>query len=88
MVSRRSALTGLLVWLCAVAVALVAWAQDDPATAGATTSGSAKTWSGDAPTIEQYLRTAEIADLRDISTGVTASQRAELAPGGRVDAFA
>ena len=49
---------------------------------------SAKTWVGRAADIEQYLRTAQVVKLSDLSVGVTHPRKATLAPGGPVDAFA
>ena len=45
---------------------------------------SARTWTGRAAQIEQFIREAEVVDIQDIGIGVTNPKRAELAPGGLV----
>ena len=58
-----------------------------PAALLAQPAGSAKTWVGRAAEIEEYIRTAPIARVEDVSRGVTRPHRAYLAPGGPVDSI-
>src|SRR5215510_10705098 len=44
----------------------------------------ARIWIGHAAEIEEYLRTATIVKLEDLSVGVTKPKKATLAPGGPV----
>ena len=55
-----------------------------PAVAQQAVPESARTWIGRAEQIEQFIREAEVVDIKDIGTGVTNPKRAELAPGGLV----
>jgi len=55
-----------------------------PAALLAQPAGSAKTWVGRAAEIEDYIRTAPITRVEDVSRGVTRPHRAYLAPGGPV----
>ena len=58
-----------------------------PAALLAQPAASAKTWVGRAAEIEDYLRTATIVRVEDVSRGVTQPHRAYLAPGGPVDSM-
>ena len=58
-----------------------------PAALMAQPAGSAKTWIGRAAEIEEYIRTAPIARIEDVSRGVTRPHRAYFAPGGPVDSI-
>ena len=49
---------------------------------------SAKGWLQDPKTIEDYIKSAKVVGIKDLSVGVTKPKRAELAPGGPVDAIA
>ncbi len=49
---------------------------------------TAKIWLGRAGEIEEYLKTADVVKIENLSTGVTKPRKAELAPGGPVAAFA
>jgi hypothetical protein len=49
---------------------------------------SAKTWTQDPKTIEDYIKSAKVVSMKDLSVGVTKPKRAELAPGGPVEAIA
>jgi hypothetical protein len=55
---------------------------------GAPAAVGAKTWIGQTDRIEQGLKSAEIARLEDIGTGVTRPRRAYLKPEGLIDSFA
>lgn len=59
-----------------------------PGFAQAPAAGSAKTWTDRAPQIEDYLRSAEVVGMEELSVGVTRPRRAKLAPGGLVEAMA
>ncbi len=48
----------------------------------------ARIWIGRAAEIEDYLRTAEVVSMEELSVGVTKPKRARLAPGGPVESFA
>ena len=48
----------------------------------------ARIWLGHAEEIEDYLTDVEVVSLEDLPIGVTKPKRAELPPGGPVDAFA
>jgi hypothetical protein len=48
----------------------------------------AKTWIGHAKDIEDYLKTAEVVDIKETSVGVTHPGHAKLAPGGPVESIA
>lgn len=56
--------------------------------ASSSAPANAKIWIGRAAEIENYLRTAQVVKLTDLSVGVTHPRKATLAPGGPVDAFA
>jgi hypothetical protein len=49
---------------------------------------SSKIWLDRTKEFEEYLKTAEIVKVDDLSVGVTKPKRAELAPGGPVSALA
>jgi hypothetical protein len=49
---------------------------------------SAKTWTQDPKAIEDYIKSAKVVSMKDLSVGVTHPKRAELAPGGPVEAIA
>ena len=76
---------GLLVGLVAVRSPGAA-IQAQPAQAAVAGAG-AKTWAGQTNQIEQGLRTADIARLEDIGTGVTRPRRAYLTPTDLVQSF-
>lgn len=57
-----------------------------PAAVGA--EPSAKTWLENYKEIEEYLKSAEIVSVEDISVGVTKPKKATLAPGGLVPQMA
>lgn len=57
-----------------------------PAAAPATVS--AKTWLGREVALEDYMRSAEVVEVKDIGVGITKPQRCRLAPGGPVASFA
>jgi hypothetical protein len=54
-------------------------AQEAPAASART-----KTWLGRQQEIEQYLKSAEVVRMQDVSVGVTKPRRANLAPGGPI----
>jgi hypothetical protein len=56
--------------------------------AQAPASGSAKTWSDRAGEIEEYLKSAEVVKMEDLSVGVTKPKKATLATGGLVEFMA
>lgn len=78
---QRTMCVTLLVGLALLVWAPVAHLQDGEAI-------SAKTWLGHEAEIEEYMKTAEILGLEDLSVGVTNPQSADLAPGGPVDKIA
>ena len=49
---------------------------------------NAKTWIQDPKAIEDYIKSAKVVSMKDLSVGVTKPKRAELAPGGPVAAIA
>ena len=49
---------------------------------------TAITWVGKAPEYEEYLKTAEIVSMADVSVGVTHPRHAHLAPGGPFESMA
>jgi hypothetical protein len=49
---------------------------------------NAKTWVDRFQEVEEYLKSAEVVGMENLKTGVTKPRRAQLAPGGPVDAFA
>ena len=61
--------------------------QTQPQTTAAGDPVDARTWLGRAGEIEDYLKQVEIVSLAEIPIGVMKPQRAELPPGGPVDAF-
>ena len=73
---------GLLVVAGGVGIPVEASAQDNSPT------GAARAWVGHADEAARYLEQAEIVELKAIGTGVTNPQRATLAPGRLVEAFA
>jgi hypothetical protein len=74
----------LVSMFCVQAITVVAaWELSQaPAT------GSAKIWADRVEEIEQYLKSAEIIQMQEIGVGVTKPRRAQLAPGGPVEAIA
>lgn len=68
---------------CAVPVA-----AQNAGPAPTSTAASAKTWLEQREQIEEYLVKAEVVKLVDLSVGVTKPKRAELAPGGPIEALA
>lgn len=83
-----SAALPVLLLSALVAPAPAAALQAEAATATAAASQSAKSWIGREEEFETYLENAEVVELAPIGTGVTNPWRAELAPGGPIDAFA
>ncbi len=65
-----------------------AWGQTLSQTTATSDAVDARTWLGRAEEIENYLKQVEIVSLDEIPIGVTKPQRAELPPGGPVEAFA
>ena len=49
---------------------------------------SAKTWLQDPTAIEDYIKSAKVVSMKELSVGVTKPKRAELAPGGPIAAIA
>lgn len=49
---------------------------------------SAKNWVANRAQIEEYLKTAEVVSVEELKVGVTRPKRAQLAPGGLVEAIA
>jgi hypothetical protein len=82
MTSRSRGTLGIVV-LSAVAVLAVA-----PGLAQAPAAVSAKTWAGHAQEIEDYLRSADVVRMEDVSVGVTHPRRAQFVPGGPVQEMA
>jgi hypothetical protein len=71
------------------ALSLLAIALTTPAyLAQAPEATSAKTWIQDAQTIEDYIKSAKVVSMKELSVGVTKPKRAELTPGGPVAAIA
>ena len=77
----------VIAWV-SIALALVCAPASPQDAAAPAAEVSAKTWIANRDAIEAYLKTAEVAALDDVPTGVTHPRRAKLAPGGPVDAFA
>ena len=77
----------VIAWV-SIALALVCAPASPQDAAAPAAEVSAKTWIANRDAIEAYLKTAEVAALEDVPTGVTHPRRAKLAPGGPVDAFA
>ena len=77
---------GFAAWLLAIAPQLEATQAQSASTAPA--AAGAKIWIGQTAQIEQGLKTAEIARIEDIGTGVTRPRRAYLKKqmGGRLSA--
>jgi hypothetical protein len=82
MAKHSVALSVLIVWFSAV---ILIAARGLPQEAAAV---SAKTWIDRMAEVEEYLRTAEIVSMEDLSVGVTRPKRARLAPGGLVESIA
>jgi hypothetical protein len=55
--------------------------------APAATGSSSKQWLGQEPRIEEHLRTASIASIEDVGTGVTRPRRAHLTPSVPVESL-
>ena len=71
------------------AVSLLAIVLTTPAhLAQAPESINAKTWTQDLAAIEEYIKSAKVVSMKELSVGVTKPKRAELAPGGPVAAIA
>jgi len=71
------------------ALSLLAIALTPPAyLAQAPEATSAKTWIQDAQAIEDYIKSAKVVSMKELSVGVTKPKRAELTPGGPVAAIA
>lgn len=58
-----------------------------PAALAAQTAATARPWVGKAAEIEEFIRTAPVVRMEDVSRGVTRPNRAYLAPGGPVDSI-
>ena len=71
--------------LLTVSFAVLSGAQQP---APAATTPSSKQWFGQEQRIEEHLRTARIASIEDIGTGVTRPRRAHLTPGEPVESLA
>jgi hypothetical protein len=87
MVSSRGSLKAFL----PVVVTLVALAAPTHAQAPATApvqSAGAKTWIGHEKEIEDYIKTAEVVDMKETSVGVTHPSHAKLVAGGPVESIA
>ena len=69
----------LLLYLLALVVVPL-WQEAVPA--------SANTWQGREHVVEEYLRTAKVTRIEELTIGVTRPQRAFLEPGGLADSFA
>ncbi len=82
MTSRRRLASGLLIVSGTIMLAAHGLAQAPAPPA------SAKTWADHAKEIEDYIRSAEVLSMEDISVGVTHPRRAQLAPGGPVSEIA
>ena len=76
---------GFAAWLLAIAPQLEATQTQSASTVPA--AAGAKTWIGQTAQIEQGLKTAEIARLEDIGTGVTRTRRAYLKSEGLFEGF-
>jgi len=50
-------------------------------------SGSARTWLGHEPQIEEHLKRADVTSVEDIGTGVTRPRRAHLTPAEPVESL-
>jgi hypothetical protein len=61
---------------------------DASATAQGSAAVNAKTWLPDPKPIEEYLKSAEVVSMEDVKVGVTKPRKAQLAPGGPVEAIA
>jgi hypothetical protein len=71
------------------ALSLLAIVLTTPAhLAQAPESINAKTWTQDPAAIEEYIKSAKVVSMKELSVGVTKPKRAELAPGGPVAAIA
>lgn len=70
--------------LCLMAIVLTTPAH----LAQAPESINAKTWTQDPAAIEEYIKSAKVVSMKELSVGVTKPKRAELAPGGPVAAIA
>ncbi len=71
------------------ALSLLAIVLTTPAhRAQAPESISAKTWTQDPAAIEEYIKSAKVVSMKELSVGVTKPKRAELEPGGPVAAIA
>ena len=70
--------------LCLLAIVLTTPAH----LAQAPESINAKTWTQDPAAIEEYIKSAKVVSMKELSVGVTKPKRAELAPGGPVAAIA
>ena len=76
---------GFAAWLLAIAPQLEATQAQSASTAPA--AAGAKIWIGQTAQIEQGLKTAEIARIEDIGTGVTRPRRAYLKSDGLFESF-
>jgi len=74
-------------WLPPVAFALVLGPAAGTQQAAAPAQETAKTWIGRTAELEQYLRTATVVKMEDLSVGVTGPRRAYLEPGGPFDSM-
>jgi len=74
-------------WLLPVAFALVLGPAAGARQAAAPAQETAKTWIGRTAELEQYLRTATVVKMEDLSVGVTGPRRAYLEPGGPFDSM-
>ncbi len=85
---RPCRLTSIAAALLLLAGLSGAWGQTPSQTSATSEAVDARTWLGHAEEIEDYLKQVEVVSLADIPVGVMKPQRAEVPPGGPVDAFA
>jgi hypothetical protein len=82
----RTRHVGLISAFSVLALALaVAPALSQPAPSPTT---AARAWADRVTEIEQYLKSAEVVGIKELSVGVTRPRRCTLAPGGPVEAIA
>jgi len=74
-------------WLLAASVSLVAQAQA-PSPAPAAPAECAQVWVNHEAEYEEFLRTAEVASIKEVPVGVTRPSRAYFAPGGLAESMA
>jgi hypothetical protein len=82
MTKRRLALLTASIWILALTGAVARGLPQAPAAV------SAKVWADRVQEIETYLKSAEVVRLEEVKVGVTKPSKAQLAPGGPVEAIA